>query len=69
MEPSVNYKAIVQELRDRLAGSCCGPSNGQGQIWDEFRDRLATMLEADPGTPIALLLDRLAEKWEQDGLL
>lgn len=69
MDLSVNYKAIVQELRDRLAGSGCGPSDDQGQIRDEFRYRLATMLEADPETPIALLLDRLAEKWEQDGLL
>lgn len=69
MEPSVNYKAIVQELRNRLAGSCCGPSDGQGQIRDEFRYRLAAMLEVDPATPIALLLDRLVEKWEQDGLL
>lgn len=69
LEPSVNFKAIVQELRARLAGGCGGPGDALRQIRDEFRYRLASMLEADPGTPMELLLDRLAEKWKQDGLL
>ena len=67
--PNVNYRSIVQELRNRLAGGCCGANDTRGQIWDEFRLRLACMLEADPATPMEILLDRLAEKWEQDGLL
>lgn len=69
MELNVNYKAIVQELRNRMAGACCRANDARGQIWDEFRLRLACMLEVDAGTPMEDLLDRLTEKWEQDGLL
>ncbi len=69
MVSNVNYRSIVQELRNRLTVGCCGANDTRGQIWDEFRLRLACMLEVDPGTPMEDLLDRLAEKWEQDGLL
>ncbi len=69
MNATLNYKALVQELRNRLACTCRGRDDGAGGTWDEFRCRLACMLEEDPQASLEFLLDRLAEKWKRDGLM
>ncbi|MEJ2039282.1 MAG: hypothetical protein P8X55_10145 [Desulfosarcinaceae bacterium] len=69
MIPGVNYKALVEELRDRLTSGRHGPGEIDMQVRDKFRCRLACMLDVDSGTPVEVLLDQLVKKWEQDGLL
>jgi hypothetical protein len=62
LQPAIDYKAIVDELRRRLLNS----DNG---IKDKIRCRLAGLLDTDPNTPLDVVISELDEKWRQDGLI
>ena len=67
MVPTINYKAIVEEMRERLQQ----PSDDESQepIYAAIRCRLAILLDVEPQISMEALIDRLSEKWERDGLL
>lgn len=68
MKP-VDYKALYDELRTRLLHRPETAAGDHQDIKDRIRCRLALLLDAAPDTPLEVVLDRLDEKWRQDGLI
>jgi hypothetical protein len=66
--PTVNYKAIVEEMRERLKQPT-DDDEAQEQVYAAIRCRLAILLDVEPQLSMDALIDRLTEKWKRDGLL
>lgn len=67
--PCVDYRTLIEELRSRFAGMSWEPTPEDMKVIDNIRYRMAGLLEASPDTPIQEIIDQLAEKWRQDGLI
>ena len=65
----LNYGTLIEELRNRLAQ--CHRVDGQDDhmLKEQIRNRFAFILDVDPLTPLSEIIDQLAEKWQQDGLI
>lgn len=69
MVSTIDFKAIVEELRTRLVSSGSDPEIGDKTIRDKIRCRLADMLDTDLDAPIDVVVAKLDERWRQDGLI
>ena len=65
----LNYSLLINELRGRLIQSRKEGDDPDKTIREAIRHRLAFLLDADPHTPLTEIIDQLADKWQQDGLI
>ena len=66
---AVDYRYIVEELKRSLV--CPDQTDGpcDDSVREKVRSRLVCMLDVDPESSLEAVIDRLAEKWRQDGLI
>ena len=65
----LNYSLLINELRGRLSHCRKEDDDPDTMIIESIRHRLAFLLDADPRTPLTEIINQLADKWQQDGLI
>ncbi len=66
---AVDYRYIVEELKRSLV---CPEETDKPcveHVRENVRSRLVFLLDVDPESSLETVIDRLAEKWRQDGLI
>jgi len=66
---AVNYRYIVEELKRSLVCPEQSEEPCVDYIREKVRSRLVFLLDVDPESSLETVIDRLAEKWRQDGLI
>ncbi|NNF97885.1 MAG: hypothetical protein HKM93_00760 [Desulfobacteraceae bacterium] len=69
MEPTIDFKAIVEELRDRFTDDEKNSKPVNEKLKERTRVNLARLLESEPDTSMNAILDKLEERWRSDGLI
>lgn len=67
--PSVDYRALIEELRCRFLYQSQEPVGNSTDVLEDIRNRLACLLEAGPDASMQEIIDQLATKWHRDGLI
>ncbi len=66
---AVNYRYIVEELKRSLVCPEQSDKPCVDYVREKVRSRLVFMLDVDPESSLEMVIERLTEKWRQDGLL
>ena len=69
LSDDLNYRLLINELRGRLTQRLKEDDDPDKTLREAIRHRFAFLLDADPGTPLADIIDQLADKWQEDGLI
>ena len=66
---AVNYRYIVEELKRSLVCPEEPDKSCADSVREKVRNRLVFMLDVDPESSLETVIERLTEKWRQDGLI
>ena len=68
MEPAVDYRAIVEELKQRFAAVDLQDTDKR-LVGEQMRMRMIYFLDADPSLSPWEVILRLEERWRAEGLI
>ena len=66
---AVDYRYIVEELKRSLVCQEEPDKPCIEHVRENVRSRLVFLLDVDPESSLEAVIERLAEKWRQDGLI
>ena len=66
---AIDYRYIVEELKRCLFCQERADRTCDDSIREMVRNRFICMLDVDPESSLEAVIDQLAEKWRQDGLI
>lgn len=67
--PSLDFGALIEELRLQILTRAEDPNDASNRILNGIRYTMAKLLEVSPEASMEEIIDRLAAKWHEDGLL
>jgi hypothetical protein len=67
--PSLDFGTLIEELRSRMLTRSENSNDLSNQVFNRIRCSMAMLLEVSPEASMEEIIDRLAAKWHEDGLI